>query len=253
MLAGGAVRLVQDGAAATDEHACGSRSGAIVLGICNRMQQLRAKQGKKAKVELDDSESEDDEEEAQDEADEQPAVSGRTSRVSRLVRWISVSIALSRRVRCANAALAKAENLPAQHARSGIAMAVEVRPYPVLCGTLQKDAYPYIKRVKLSNFMCHNNFTTDFIKGWGIVPDLLSVAQRSFYSAHVHRARARATSTLAAASGPAMTTAVCHQQVTPVHPVQKSTSSAAKMALGRARSWQRSLSAWVRGLRPRGG
>jgi hypothetical protein len=26
--------------------------------------------------------------------------------------------------------------------------------------------------------MCHNNFTTDFIKGWGIAPVLLSVAQR---------------------------------------------------------------------------
>ena len=48
----------------------------------------------------------------------------------------------------------------------------------VRCRTLQKDAYPYIKRVKLSNFMCHNNFTTDFIKGWGIAPVLLSVAQR---------------------------------------------------------------------------
>jgi hypothetical protein len=44
-----------------------------------------------------------------------------------------------------------------------------------------------------------------------------------------------------------------NQQMTPVHPVQRSTSSAAKMALGRARSWLRSLSAWVPGLRPRGG
>jgi hypothetical protein len=74
-----------------------------VLGICNRLQQPRGKQSKKAKVERDVSESEDDEEEALDEGDEQPAVSGRTSRVSRLVRWISVSIALSRRLRRANA------------------------------------------------------------------------------------------------------------------------------------------------------
>ena len=27
-----------------------------------------------------------------------------------------------------------------------------------------KGDYPYIKKVKLSNFMCHNNFTADFIK-----------------------------------------------------------------------------------------
>ena len=94
-----------------------------------------------------------------------------------------------------------AETLPVQHERSGITTAVEARPNPVLCRTLQKDAYPYIKRVKLSNFMCHNNFTTDFIKGWGIAPDLLSVAQRSFCSDHLHRACERATSTLAVASG----------------------------------------------------
>ena len=74
------------GCGGRDEHACGSRSGAIVLGICNRLQQPRGKQSKKAKVERDDSESEDDEEEELEEGDEQPAVSGRTSRVSRLVR-----------------------------------------------------------------------------------------------------------------------------------------------------------------------
>ena len=58
-----------------------------MLGICNRLQQPRGKQSKKAKVEHDGTESEDDEEEAQEEEDEHSlTVSGRTSRVSRLMR-----------------------------------------------------------------------------------------------------------------------------------------------------------------------
>ena len=57
-----------------------------MLGTYNRLQQPR-KQSKKAKVEHDGTESEDDEEEAQEEEDEHSlTVSGRTSRVSRLVR-----------------------------------------------------------------------------------------------------------------------------------------------------------------------